>query len=157
MAAIRLKWSSLLHLTELEFIPEPPKVLEVSDELSQTLSWLTGATRHDRRLLRCDENGALLVADAWSLFTAVDTGELHPVKNLPKTYEPGVDNKGVLVATSTKIVLIDFYREDTADYERLYVPPVYYYFYPHKIFKAIVATVPYASGDSSYVGMTAFN
>ena len=157
MPAIRLKWSNLLRLSELDFIPDAPKILMVSDELLQTISWLTAATKHDRRLLRCDENGALLVTDAWALLTSVETDELYPEPNAPDTYLAVVDNKGVLLATSTEIVLVDFYREDTADYERMYIPPAYHYFYPHKTFKVIIATVPYATGTASYVGVTAFN
>ncbi|GAH56487.1 unnamed protein product, partial [marine sediment metagenome] len=104
MDAVKLKWSSLLKLTELEFIPEPPKVLTVSDELLQTISWLTAATGHDRRLLRCDENGALLVADPWSLLSIVDADELYPAENSTVTYEPPPANKGVLIASDLRIL-----------------------------------------------------
>ncbi|GAI19746.1 unnamed protein product, partial [marine sediment metagenome] len=77
MNAIKIKWSSLLNLTELEFVPAPPKVLEVSAELVQAIAWLTAATGHDRKLLRCTENGALLVADPWSLLSVVETCEMY--------------------------------------------------------------------------------
>ncbi|GAH68722.1 unnamed protein product, partial [marine sediment metagenome] len=39
----------------------------------------------------------------------------------------------------------------------IYIPPNWLYFYPHKIHKVIVATVPYTGGTASYVGITAFN
>lgn len=157
MPPIRLKWSSLLHLTELEFIPEAPKVLQISDELLQTLSWLTGATGHDRKLLRCNELGALLTGNAWDNLESVETDELYPESASPKTYTATVDNKGVLVATSNQIVMIDFYREDNTVYDRMYLPPNWLYFYSYKVHKIIVATVPYTGGTASYVGITAFN
>ena len=52
MAVYKIKWNSLLHITDLEFTPDEPKELKITDELVQSISWLTGATRHDRKLLR---------------------------------------------------------------------------------------------------------
>ncbi len=155
--AIKLKWSSLLQLTELDFIPEAPKVLNVSDELVQSLSWLTGATRHDRKLLRCDENGAILVSNAWNGLNVVQTVELHPDSGVPDTFTAMAVNKGILIATSTQIVMVDLYQTDDSDYERIYISPGTLYWYPHKTIEAIVATVPYTGGTASYVGITAFN
>ncbi|GAI70797.1 unnamed protein product, partial [marine sediment metagenome] len=66
-------------------------------------------------------------------------------------------NKGVLVATSLQLVMVDFYREDNAVYERFYISPYCLYFYPHKVHKVIIATVPYTGGTASYVGITALN
>ena len=157
MAAYKIKWSSLLHLTELEFIPEAPKQLTVSDELIQSLSWLTAATKHDRKLLRCDENGALLIADAWSLLNSVETDELYPQASTPDTYTAVKANKGVLITTSTQIIMVDFYQVIDTDYERVYLPANCLYWYPHKTAKVIIATVPYATGTESYVGVTAYN
>jgi len=155
--AIKLKWSSLLHLTELEFIPEAPKVLEVSDELVQAISWLTGATGHDRRLLRCTEQGALLTADGWSLLTSVQTDELYPEPNTPDTYQPSVEHQGVLVASSTEIVRLTFVRVQGGATEDIYIPPNCLYWYPHKIYTLTVYTVPADTGTASYVGITALN
>lgn len=157
MPATRLKWSSLLNLTELEFIPEAPKVLAVTDELLQAISWLTAATKHDRRLLRCDENGALLVGDAWSNLEQVDFDELHPSASLPDTFADIKNNKGVLIATSTQIIMIDFYRESSGGFDRIYLPPNWLYWYPHKVYKVIVSNAPYAGGAANYVGVSAFN
>ncbi len=157
MPAIKIKWSSLLHLTELEFIPQAPSVLSVSDELTQSISWLTGATGHDRRLIRCNELGAMLTGNSWDNLTSVEATELYPESASAKTYTATVVNKGVLIATSTQLVKVDFYRVDSGDYETIFIPPNWLYFYPHKIFKVVVYTVPYAGGTASYVGVTAFN
>ena len=157
MSARKLKWSSLLHLTELEFIPDSPRMLDVSDELVQCLSWLTGATNHDRRLIRCNEVGSILVGNAWDNLVEVETYQLYPESASPKTFTAGVLNKGVLIATSTELVMIYFYRIDSADYEKVFLPPNWLYFYPYKVFKVIAATVPATGGTASYVGLTAFN
>lgn len=157
MAVIKIKWSSLLHLTELEFIPQAPSVLSVSDELTQAISWLTGATGHDRRLIRCNELGAILTGNSWDNLVSVETAELNPESASPKTYTATVVNKGVLIATSTQLVQVDFYRVDSVDYDRVYITSNWLYFYPHKIFKVIIAVVPDPGGTASYVGVTAFN
>ncbi|KKL05717.1 hypothetical protein LCGC14_2603210 [marine sediment metagenome] len=157
MAVIKLKWSSLLLMSELDFIPEAPKILNVSDELVQTLSWLTAATRHDRRLLRCDENGALLVADAWGLFSSVETDELYPESGSEKTYTATVINKGVLIATSGEIIRAIFRRISGGDTETIYLSPNTIYWYPHTVYDIVVHTVPDPTGTASYIGITAFN
>ncbi len=157
MAAIKLKWSSLLNLTELEFIPEPPKVLQVSDELLQTISWLTAATGHDRRILRCTETGALLVADGWSLLSAVETAELYPESGSAKNATAEKPNKGVLVATSTQLIKASFIRVKDEAAEDIYIPANWLYWYPHKLYNISVATVPAVGGTVSYVGITTFN
>ena len=157
MAKTRIKWSSLLHLSELEFTPEAPKVLSVSDELLQSLSWLTGATNHDRRLIRCNELGAVLIGNAWDNLTSVETDELHPESDTPDTYTATEVNKGVLIASSTQIIKVDFYQADSAAYDRIYIPPNWLYFYPYKVFKAIAYVVPATGGTASYIGVTAFN
>lgn len=157
MAAIKLNWSSLLQLTELDFVPEPPKVLKVSDELLQSLSWLTGATRHDRKLLRCNESGVLLVGDAWSLFGEVETDELYPESGSPDSFIATVENKGVLIASSDQLIRVTFIQVAGGDYERVYVSPNTLYWYPHKTYSVTVNTVPDPGGTASYVGVTAFN
>jgi len=155
--AIKLKWSTLLRLTELEFEPEPPKVLSVSDELIQAISWLTACTRHDRRLLRCTENGALLIADAWSLMSSVQTDELHPVSASPDTFTATTPNQGVLIATSTQIIKVTVTRVSGGGSEVIYIPPGWSYWYPHKVYTIVSAVVPDPGGTASYVGITAYN
>jgi len=157
MAVTKLKWSSLLQLTELDFIPEAPKTLSVSDELSQVISWLTGATKHDRKLLRCDENGALLISNAWSLLNSVETDILYAFPSVDDTYTATVANKGVLIATSTQIIKAGLIRISGGDTESIYIPPETMYWYPHKTYSLVVATVPAGSGSPSYIGVTAFN
>lgn len=157
MAAVRLRWSTLFNLSELEFVPEAPKQLKVSDELQQAISWLTGATGHDRKLLRCTEQGALLVADGWSNLLSVETDELYPQSASTDTYTAGVDNQGVLVATSTELVLASFVRGSGKPAEDIYIPANWEYWYPHKVYSIELHTVPDSDGTASYVGITAFN
>lgn len=157
MATTRIKWSSLLRLTDLEFIPEAPKILSVSDELLQTISWLTAATKEDRRLLRCDANGALLVADAWSLLSSVETDELYPQSGSADSFTATVENKGILIATSTQLVKVGFVRISGGATEWVYVPADSYYWFAHPVYSVTIHTVPDPTGTASYVGITAFN
>lgn len=156
MPAIKLKWSSLLNLIDLEFEPDAPKVLSVSDELLQCISWLTGATRHDRRLIRCDENGALLVGDAWSLLNQVATDELYPDDATPDTTGALAANAGVLIATSTQIVKLSFVRISGGAAEDVYLPPDYLYWYPNSTYSVTATVVPASGGTASYVGVTTY-
>jgi predicted component of type VI protein secretion system len=157
MPAKRLEWSSLLHMTELDFEPEAPSVLSVTDELSQSLSWLTAATGHDRKLIRCNELGAILVSNSWDNLSEVETDELAITAGMPDTFTATVENKGVLVASSTEIVKLDFVRVSGGDVETIYIPPNWLYFYPHKTYSITATVVPAATGDASYIGITAFN
>lgn len=157
MAAVKIKWSSLLNLTELEFIPEPLKVLEVSDELVQAISWLTAATGHDRRLLRCTENGALLVADPWSLLSVVETKQMRSYNGVGVDFSTVIPNKGVLIATSVYIVKIGFNFVDDIPTESVYLPPNCLYWYPRPVSSCKAYIVPSHTGIESYVGLTAFN
>ncbi|MBA7474040.1 hypothetical protein ES707_09387 [subsurface metagenome] len=156
MDAIKLNWNSLLNLTELEFVPEPPKVLKVSDELVQAISWLTAATGHDRRLLRCTENGALLVADPWSILAEIVTDELYVINDTGDTFSTLLENKGVLIATSTGIVKLSIRRIAGGAIETIYVPPAWLYWYPHKVYSIKAESVPDDTGTESYVGITVF-
>ena len=157
MPAYKLKWNSLLHLTELDFIPEAPKVLVVSDELVQSLSWLTGATSHDRRLIRCNELGAILIGNAWDNLAEVETDELYPTDGVPDTYTVTETNKGLLVASSTELVKLSFRRTGLLSDEHIYVSPNTLYFYPHSCIRLIATVVPASGGTASYVGVTTFN
>lgn len=156
MAVKKLKWNNLLHLTELQFEPEEPKQLAVSDELVMSISWLTGCTKHDRKLIRCDENGALLIADAWSLLTVVYNEELYPDTDTPYTSASLAENKGVLCATSTAIVKLSFQRVSGGALESVYVPPNTLYWYPHGVYRVTATLVPADSADPTYVGITTF-
>lgn len=155
--ARKLKWNSLLNIRELQFIPDAPPELLISDELIQAICWLTGATNHDRRLLRCTELGALLTGNGWDNLTSVETDELNPATGSPDSYTSTVDNKGVLIATSTQIVKIGFVRISGGDTENIYIPPNALYFFPYQIYSVTATVVPSASGSGSYVGITTFN
>lgn len=156
MAAKKIKWNSLLHLTDLQFEPDEPKQLSVSDELVMSISWLTGCTKHDRKLIRCDENGALLIADAWSLLNVVANDELYPDTNAPDITAALAENKGVLCATSTAIVKLSFVRVQNGAAESVIVPPEKLYWYPHSVYTVTATLVPVDSTTASYVGITTF-
>lgn len=155
--AIKIKWNSLLRLTELEFTPAPPNVLTITDELLQSISWLTAATKHDRKLLRCDENGALLITDAWNGFSSVEVRELTPEQNNPSTFTPSVEHKGILIATGEDIIKASFKRVGTSVYEHTYIPAHSFYWYAHFCIDIIITSVPVDNSTPSYVGAVAFN
>lgn len=157
MPAVQIKWSSLFRLSELEFKPEPPTVLKLSDEMIQSLSWLTGATGHDRRLLRCTEQGALLCGDAWANLGSVETDELYPDDGSPDSYTATLENKGVLVATSTQLVKMSFIRVSGGSSTYIYVPPNTLYWFPFTTYNVMATVVPATGGTASYVGLTFFN
>jgi len=157
MAAVKLKWSQLLNLTELEFIPEPPKVLTVSDELLQVISWLTAATGKDRLLLRCNEQGALLVADPWSLLAVVENDVLIATSGNPDTFTATLANKGVLIASGVAVVKLTITRVSGGSTEVIYLPPNWLYWYPHKVYSIVVNVVPDVGGTSFRLCLTAFN
>lgn len=157
MGFIKLAWNSMMRLSELDFKPLVPTEIRVSDEFIQAISWLTGATGHDRKLLRCDENGALLIDNAWALLSSVETGELAPATTVPATFTATVENKGVLIATSTQIVKIGFIRASGGAAENVYLPPNCLYFFPNPVYQVVATTVPATGGTTSYVGITAFS
>ena len=154
--AKRIKWNNLLNVSELEFIPGPPTELKVSDELIQSISWLTGATNHDRRLLRCTELGALLTGNGWDNMAVVETDVLYPDDGSPDSYIASVANKGVLVSTSTVIIKAGFVRISGGTTENIYIPPGVFYFYPHSVYSITATVVPASGGTAGYVGITSF-
>lgn len=156
MAIVKLQWSNLLKLTELEFQPDFPAQLNISDEVMQVISWLTGTTGFDRRLLRCTQQGALLVAEAWSALHQIAYDVLYPEADNPKTATGIVANSGVLITTSTQIVQCDFARVSGGAVETIHVPPNSFYWYPFCTYSVVATVVPAGSGTSSYVVVTAF-
>lgn len=155
MAVRKIKWSSLLRCSELEFEPEPPIELEVEDKLIQTLAWLTGATRQDRRLLRCTEDGALLVTNAWDGLNSVETDELYPQDGTPDVYTAAVEHKAILIATSMQIVKLSIVRKSGETALHYYVPPNQFFFYPFPVYTITATVVPASGGTANYVGITA--
>lgn len=154
---IKIKWSQLFNMPELDFEPAPPRELILSDELSQTLAWLTAATRHDRKLLRCDDNGSLLVTDAWAGLNVCDSAALIPASGVTDTATATKPNVGALVSTSTQLVKCSFVRVSGGASEDIYVPPNSYYWYPFPTYSVEVAVVPDPGGMSSYVGVVCYS
>jgi len=151
---------SSLHLGDikgLEFKPEPPSVLKVSAELFQALSWLTAATKKDRRLVSCDDEGALLTSPGWSLLVSVETDELYPQTGVPDLWTFTKANKAVLIASSTILVKISLLRVSGGTAEHFYLPPGALFYFPHPVYSVTATTVPAATGAASYVGITALN
>jgi len=157
MAVYKIKWSNLLNLSELEFLPEAPKQLSITDEIVQSISWLTACSLHDRKLLRCDENGVLLVGYPWSNLIEVETAELVPASTSPKTFTATVPNKGVLVASSTQMIKLSFVRFAGGDIEDVFIPANYLYWFGHSTYTVTATTSPATGGTTSRVGITAFN
>jgi len=154
MARAKLSWSSLLRLTELDFRPDFPTELSVLDEVMAVISWLTGCTNQDRRLLRCTPQGALLVGNAWDLLTYVESASLYPEPNDDDSFVATKENKGVLIATSTQLVHIAFKRRSDSVYEYLYLHANYLYFLPYSVYSVFAETVPSDTGTASYIGLT---
>ncbi len=157
MPSYKIKWSNLLFLTELDFIPERPAQLTITDEIVQSISWLTGATGHDRKLLRCSDDGILLTDNAWANLIEVETGGLFAVDSLPETFTASVPNKGVLVATSTKTVKVTFVRFSGGDDEVVYLPPSWLYWFGHPVYTVKVEYIAAPGGETSHVGISVFN
>lgn len=156
MAVVKLQWSNLLKLTELDFQPDFPAQLNISDEVLQTISWLTGTTGYDRRLLRCTPQGALLVAKAWSIMHLVQAYELFVDQGGSTDTPELATNEGVLISSATQCVLVGFKRVSTSDWEMVYVPPGEYYWYPYSCYMVKGTTVPTDTGTASYIGVTVF-
>ena len=157
MAAYKIKWSNLLFLTELDFIPERPAQLTITDEIIQSISWLTGATRHDRKLLRCDDNGVLLVGNPWSDLIEVESAELYPQDGVPAVASCTVCNKGLLIATSTQPVKMTFVRSGGTGEEDVYLPPGWLYWFAHPCCNVTATYLASPTATVSHVGVTAFN
>lgn len=157
MATFKIKWSNLLNMAELDFAVGAPTALTLTDEAVIAFSLLTAATRHDRRLVRCDDNGALLHSDAWNGLSTVETDELSPTDGTPDTFTATTNNSGVLISTDDEIVKIDFYQVSGLLADTVYVPADSYYWYPHSTHTVVVTVVPASGGTASYVGLTAYN
>lgn len=157
MTSARIKWNSLLNLTDIEIVPEPLKTLNISDELIQALSWLTAATNHDRKLVRCTEQGAILIGNAWDLLQSVETDELYAESDSPDTFTATVANKGVLISVGAYLVKVTVVRKSGGDEESFYLPADSMYFFPNTVYTVTVTCVPPTGGDATYVGITAYN
>lgn len=156
MAKAKIRWSSLLNLSELEFIPEPLKELNLSDEMILSLSIMTAATGHDRKIVRCNELGAMLVGNAWDNLEAVESDQLYINGGTPDSFVQSVTNNGVLLATVDVIIKATFVRISSGSSEDIYLAANSLYFYPHSTYSVTVDAVPTAGSISSYVGLTAF-
>ncbi len=156
MAVVKLLWSNLLKLTELDFRPDFPAQLNLSDEVLQVISWLTATTGFDRRLLRCTRQGALLVAKPWSMMNVVDNKELTSVQSSETAYNNIPANDGILITSSTQIIKVSFRRKLGSDMESVFVPPASYYWFPFSTYGVVVETVPDDSGTVSIMGITAY-
>ena len=145
-----------MNLSDIEFVPGPPTELRLSDQITQTIAWLTAATRHDRRLLRCNNQGALLVGNSWDILAVVETDELYPQSASPDSFTKSVDNIGVLVTTSDEMVKAVFVRVSGGDSETIYISREAMYWYGHETYSVTLSVVPDPNGIANYCGITAF-
>jgi len=156
MAIRALKWSNLLKLTELDFEPDISALLTISDEVLQVISWLTATTGFDRRLLRCTQQGALLIARPWSMMNIVANGELYPDTDSPAQSAALAANNGVLFATSSVIIKLGVKRTADLTYEYIYVPANSFHWIPYPCYQLIATLVPEDAATATYVGYTTF-
>lgn len=157
MASIMLKWSNLFNLPELDFEGAFPPVMTVEEDIQITLAWLTAADRTERKLVRCDSQGALLMSDPWNGFNPVETGILEVNDNVEDTVTFTTDNKGVLFASDDGVVQVFFKRLSGGADEEVYIPGHSFYWYPHTCYSVRARCVPYATGGAHIHGVTAFN
>lgn len=153
----KVRDNRVMNLDGVEIYPDAPHELNLSNEIIQTIAWLTAITNHDRRLLRCTENGALLTADPWTLLSVVDTNESYPDSGTVDVYATSADNKGVLIATSTQIIKVVIVRIASGATETFYIPPGSFFWYPYSVYSVTCAVVPDPGGTASYVGLTFMN
>ncbi len=157
MSRVKISWSSLLNLSELEFVPAPPLRLILSDDIAFSLAILTAATRHDRKMLRCDSNGALLVSEPWNGLVAVETDELMVNAGSADSFTATVANKGVLLATTGKITSAAFVKVSGGSSEVILIAPDSNFWYAGPVYSVTVDDVPAGAGYTFYVGVTTFN
>ncbi len=157
MAPIRISWNLLLNLTELGFDLGSLPELSLSNEIGFSLSILTAATRRDRKLLRCDNNGVLLVGDPWTGLISVETDELYVNAGTADSFTASVENKGVLIATPSYLVKASMIRTAGGTAEVVYIAPYQGFWFPGPVYSIEVDDVPAGATDSFYVGITAFN
>lgn len=157
MASIMLKWSNLFNMTELDFEGAFPPVMTVEEDIQIALAWLTAADRTERKLVRCDSLGALLVSDPWNGFNPAAAGILEVDNSTEDTVTFTADNLGVLVATDDGVVQVFFKRILGGADEEVYIPGHSMYWYPHPCYSVRARCVPYATGGAFVHGVTAFN
>lgn len=157
MPPVKISWNSLLNITELGFDGALPATLNLSNDIAFSLSILTGATRRDRKLLRCDSNGALLVSDPWNGLTVVENDELIITTGTADSFVATTENKGVLITTVEVIIEVRFVRVSGGAEEIIYVAPDQMYWYPGPVYSVEVDDVPEGGATTTVVGLTAFN
>lgn len=157
MPPTRITWSRLLDISGVGFEPQPPASLKLSDEIAFSLSILTGATRHDRKLLRCDENGSLLVGNPWDGLTVVENDELIITTGAADSFTATTENKGVLVSTINLLIEARFRRVASGITEIIYIAPNQMFWYPGLVYSVEVDDVPEGGNITTVVGITAYN
>ncbi|GAI47952.1 unnamed protein product, partial [marine sediment metagenome] len=66
-------------------------------------------------------------------------------------------HKGVLLATGSQLVKVEFYQVAGIVADTIYIPAETLYWYPHSIDSITISTVPMPNGKDSYVGVMTFN
>lgn len=157
MASLMLKWSNLFNMPEVDFEGVFPPKITVEEDIQLTIAWLTAADRHNRKLLRCDALGALLMSDPWNGFNSVETGTLEVDDSTADTVTFTTGNVGVLISTGANLVKLTFKRVNGGADEVFYAPHSAYFWYPHPCYSVVGRCEPYTTGGAAVHGVTAFN
>lgn len=156
MAQLKLKWNTLFNMPELDFEGDFPATVTIPDNIQLTLAWLTGATRSQRKLIRCDENGALLFSQPWNGLITSNADILEVGNSSEDTATFTFPNNGVLVATGANLLQAFFKRANGADDEEVFIPSRSYYWFPGNVYSVRGRCVPYTTGGDAVHGATAF-
>lgn len=157
MSPVKIKWGSLMNIPDLDMEGDGPRDLVLEDKIQVSLAWLTALSRSERKLVRCDALGALLMSDPWNGLNPVDNGTNEVTANVEDTVIWTQENKGTLISTGQYLVQVFFRRVVGAADEIVYIPGSAMYWFPHSLYSIRMRTVPYATGGTAVHGLTAFN
>lgn len=157
MSPVRIKWTSLLKMTDLDMEGDFPRDLMLEDTMQLSLAWLTAINRTERKLLRCDGNGALLLSDPWNGFISVEEAINEVANSTEDTVTWTTANQGILISTGVNLVHTFFKRVNGGDDEAVYIPADSFYWFPHSCYSVRMRCVPYPTGGAAVHGLTAFN
>lgn len=153
MSPIKVIGGNLFNIADVDFVPEAPRSMEIDEKANMSFSILTATTGYERKLVRCNEHGAILVGNPWDNMSVVASDQLVPSSGSPDSWTRIVENKAVMICTSTYIIKCEFVRISGGGADTIYLPPQFMFFYPHPTYSVTVSTVPDPGGSASYVGL----
>ena len=152
-----IKWSNLLSTEGIDYIPEPHGVLKVSDDISHSIAFMTAATRHDRKMIQCNEHGAMLVGNPWDNLTSVARAIIGISEGIAYEYDYVDDNVGTLFASSDLLLNICYKRTPASDIERMLLPANSMVFVPYTLVWSEFSLMLIDLGKSTACGLVVFN